>query len=234
MDQSFGKMFLNLEGATEHNVELGTSVLGNLTRIENAINEIPKKLEETRGQLENYHAQIKATEEELQKGFPYAEELREKSARLAKLNTELTMQENKTPVQENSPTETQAPQVKNEETQKIENSPEIKAAYGIPETKPQITSQMIRDLKLIDGDVYVYPNPRTDGQQFKGEIRYVDREKGYCVQLIGKRSLFVHRLEDLERTPEVGENLKFSYPNDKSHKAVLTAEESRARTRCLK
>ena len=136
------------------------------------------------------------------------------------------MRENdQTPVQETPPT-VEAP--------KVENSPEIKAAYGIPETKTEITSQMIRDLKLIDGDVYVYPNPRTDGQEYKGEIRYVDREKGYCVQLSGKRSLFVHRLEDLERIPEVGENLKFSYPNDKSHKAALTAEGTRARTRCRK
>ena len=223
MDQSFGKMFLNLEGATDHNIELGTSALGNLTRIENAINEIPKKLEETKSQLENYHGQVKATEEELQKGFPYADELKEKSARLAKLNTELTMQENNSPVQETSTAE--AP--------KIENSPEIKAAYGIPETKTEITSQMIRDLKLIDGDVYVYPNPRTDGQEYKGEIRYVDKEKGYCVQLSGKRSLFAHKLEKLERIPEVGENLKISF-SDENHKAVMTTQETRSRTRCRK
>ena len=222
MDQSFGKMFLNLEGATDHNIELGTSAVGNLTRIENAINEIPKKLEETKSQLENYHGQVKATEEELQKGFPYADELKEKSARLAKLNTELTMQEN-----------SQTPAPPTVETPKIENSPEIKAAYGIPEAKPEITSQMIRDLKLIDGDVYVYTNPRTDGQEYKGEIRYVDKEKGYCVQLSGKRSLFAHRLDKLERIPEVGENLKISFSDD-SHKAVMTTQETRTRSRCRK
>ncbi|MBR2207344.1 MAG: hypothetical protein IJ859_00890, partial [Synergistaceae bacterium] len=225
MDQSFGKMFLNLEGATDHNIELGTSAIGNLTRIENAINEIPKKLEEAKGQLENYHGQVKATEEELQKGFPYADELKEKSARLARLNTELTMRENdQTPVQETTPT-VEAP--------KVENSPEIKAAYGIPEAKPQITEQMIKDLKLIDGEPTVYVKPRTDNQQYKGEIRYVDKELGYCVQLSGKQSLFVHKLEKLERTPEVGENLKVSF-SDENHKATLTAQESRTRTRCIK
>ena len=235
-DQDFyGKIFLNLEGAINHNIELGTSEAGNLTRIENAINGIPQKLEEVKGQLENYHSQVKATEEELQKGFPYADELKEKSARLAQLNTELTMQDNsQIPVQETSPTaEPDAPEVKAEETQKIENPTEIKAAYGIPEVKPQITVQMIRDLNLIDGDVYVYPNPRTDGQEYKGEIRYVDREKGYCVQLSGKRSLFAHKLEKLERTPKVGENLKISFSDD-SHKAVMTTQESRTRTRCRK
>ena len=45
-DQAFGKVYLNLQGASSYNVELGTSVLGNLTRIDNAINGIPQRLEE--------------------------------------------------------------------------------------------------------------------------------------------------------------------------------------------
>ena len=95
MDQAFGKIFLNLQGATTYNVELGTSATGNLTRIENEIDGIPKRLENVRGQLANYHNQVAATESELQKPFQYADELREKSARLAQLNTELTMKERK-------------------------------------------------------------------------------------------------------------------------------------------
>lgn len=234
MDQTFGKVFLNLQGATTYNIELGTSELGNLTRIENAINEIPKKLEELKGQLENYQNQIKVTEEELAKPFPYADELKEKSARLAQLNVELTMPERgQTQTPENSSTETENPEIKSEEPQKNENSSEIKAAYGIPESKPQITEQMIRDLKLIDGESIIYPNPRTDGQQFKGEILHVDKENGYCVQLVGKQSLFVHSLEKLERIPEVGENLKLSF-SDKNHKATLVTQEPQTRTRCRK
>lgn len=234
MDQSFGKVFLNLQGATTYNIELGTSELGNLTRIENAINEIPKKLEEVKSQLESYHNQIKVTEEELSKPFPYADELKEKSARLAKLNVELTISErgqNQTP--ENSPTENKNSEIKSEEPQKIENPSEIKAAYGIPETKPQITEQMIKDLKLIDDESIIYTNPKTNGQQFKGEIRHVDKEKGYCVQLVGKQSLFVHRLEKLERTPEVGENLKISFL-DENQKATMKIQETQKRTRCCK
>ncbi|MBR2208480.1 MAG: hypothetical protein IJ859_06690, partial [Synergistaceae bacterium] len=236
MDQSFGKVFLILQGATTYNVELGTSELGNLTRIENAIDDIPKKLEEVKSQLESYHNQIKVTEEELSKPFPYADELKEKSARLAKLNVELTISErgqNQTPEQENSPTEAENPEIKPEETQKVENSSEIRAAYGIPEIKPQITEQMIRDLKLIDDEPIIYANPKTNGQQFKGEIRYVDKEKGYCVQLVGQRSLFVHGLEKLERVPEVGENLKISF-SDENHKATIKIQENQTRTRCRK
>lgn len=219
--------FLNLQGATTYNIELGTSELGNLTRIENAINEIPKKLEDVKSQLESYRNQIKVTEEELKKPFPYADELKEKSARLAKLNVELTISERgQTQTPEN-------PEVKPEETQKIENPSEIKAAYGIPETKPQITEQMIKDLKLIDGEPIIYANPKTNGQQFKGEIRHVDKENGYCVQLVGQRSLFVHSLEKLERVPEVGENLKISF-SDENQKATMKIQETQVRTRCRK
>ena len=77
-------------------------------------------------------------------------------------------------------------------------------------------------------------HPRTDGQQYKGEIVHVDRTQGYCVQLSGKHSLFVHSLDKLERVPEVGENLKLSYSHDEGHKATLTAQETQTRTRCRK
>ncbi|MBR0316792.1 MAG: DEAD/DEAH box helicase family protein [Synergistaceae bacterium] len=247
-DQAFGKVYLNLQGATTHNVELGTSASGNLTRIENAINGIPQRLEEVKNQLSNYHNQVQATKEELKKDFPYADELREKSARLAQLNTELTMQEhNQPPVQETPQTESETPP-------KIENPFEVKAAqevqdvvnfravpkennkiyFGIPEAKSQLTEQTIKNLNLIEGNQCIYMHPRTDDQQYKGEILHVDKEQGYCVQLSGKHSLFVHSLEKLERVPEIGENLKISYYHDKRHKATLTAQETQTRTRCRK
>ena len=260
-DQAFGKVYLNLQGATTHNVELGTSVQGNLTRIENAINGIPQRLEEVRGQLANYHSQVKATEEELQKTFPYAEELREKSERLTQLNAELTMQErNQSPVQEPQQPSPNEPEVENkiepsseeppqmpERTFTVNPNPGIAEAvnfrgvpeqsdrihYGIPETNPQISEQTIRDMKLVEAPV-IYLNPRTDGQQYKGEILHVDKEQGYCVQLSGKHSLFVHSLDKLERVPEVGEKLKLSYPHEEGQKATITIQEAQTRTRSRK
>ena len=105
--------------------------------------------------------------------------------------------------------------------------------FGIPETKSPLSEQMIRDMKLVEAPV-IYLKPRTDGQQYTGAILHVDKEQGYCVQLSGKHSLFVHSLEKLERVPEVGENLKLSYPRDEGHKATLTAQETQTRTRCRK
>ncbi|MBR0278590.1 MAG: hypothetical protein IJQ75_01245, partial [Synergistaceae bacterium] len=209
----------------------------------------------------NYHSQVKATEEELQKTFPYAEELREKSERLAQLNTELTMQErNQSPVQEPQQPASDEPEIENkfdpsseEAAQMLERSftvkpsPEIAEAVnfrGVPEQNDRIhfgiptakglSEQTIRDMKLIDGNPTIYMSPRTDGQQYKGEILHVDKEHGYCVQLSGKHSLFVHSLDKLERTPEVGENLKLSYPHEEGQKATLAIQETQTRTRSRK
>ena len=94
-DAVFGKVYLNLTGVATHNVELGESATGNLTRIENVVEGIPKRLDEAREKLGTLHDQVRATEEELGKEFPHALELREKNARLAKLNAELSMRDDR-------------------------------------------------------------------------------------------------------------------------------------------
>ena len=106
---------------------------------------------------------------------------------------------------------------------------EGKLHFGIPEAKSPLSEQTIRDMKLVD-DPVIYMKPRTDGQQYKGTILHVDKEQGYCVQLSGKHSLFVHSLERLERTPEVGETLKLSYSHDDGQKATLSIQETRSHT----
>ena len=238
MEQGTGKVYLNLQGATTHNVELGTSVLGNLARIENAINGIPQRLEATRGQLSNYQNQVKAAEEELQRPFPHADELKEKSARLAKLNAELTMSESSpSPKPEEQPsvepTEAEVEDIgipAPETTEKTYPAPPVDEAVNFRGIPPSISGETIRNLKLIEGEPVIYMNPRTDGQQYKGTILHVDKEQGYCVQLSGKHSLFVHSLDRLERVPEVGENLKVSYPRENGHKAMLSIQETPSQT----
>ena len=93
-DAVFGKVYLNLTGVATHNVELGESATGNLTRIENAIEGIPARLQEAQEKLENLHGQVRAAKEELGRDFPHAQELREKTARLSELNTVLSMRDN--------------------------------------------------------------------------------------------------------------------------------------------
>ena len=94
-DAVFGKVYLNLTGVATHNVELGESAVGNLTRIENAIEGIPARLQEAQERLENLHEQVRAAKEELGREFPHARELQEKNARLSELNAALSMQDDR-------------------------------------------------------------------------------------------------------------------------------------------
>ena len=94
-DAVFGKVYLNLARADTHNVELGESSMGNLTRIENVIEGIPARLQEAQERLENLHEQVRAAKEELGREFPHAQDLREKTARLSELNAALSMQDDR-------------------------------------------------------------------------------------------------------------------------------------------
>ena len=86
-----GKYELNLQGEMSHKAELGMDARGNLIRIDNALAQMPKRLEAVQVQLENLCQQREAAKEEAGKPFPQEEELREKSARLLELDMELNM-----------------------------------------------------------------------------------------------------------------------------------------------
>ena len=79
--EPFGSQYiLTLRGEMSHRVELGTDARGNLTRIENALNSIPSRLDSAHAQLENLHNQMEAAKAEVAKPFPQADELKQKSA----------------------------------------------------------------------------------------------------------------------------------------------------------
>ena len=97
--EDFGRDYvLTLKGEMTHRVNLGKDARGNLTRIDNALNNIPDRLAATRSHLDNLYAQVAAAKAELGKPFPQEEELRTKSARLAELNIALNI-DDKTPVE---------------------------------------------------------------------------------------------------------------------------------------
>ena len=95
-------------------------------------------------------------------------------------------------------------------------------------SKQGITQKEIEALNLADNPK-IYLNPRTDNQQYKGEIVHVDMERGFCVQRVGKQSLFVHRIERLETPPIKGENVRIFYRNE-TEKAKVERQEKRQRT----
>ena len=94
-----------------------------------------------------------------------------------------------------------------------------------------ITEEEIAALHLVDNPK-IYLNPRTDNQQYKGEIVHVDTERGFCVQRVGKESLFVHRLERLGTSPQKGESVRIFYKSG-SEKAKVERQELRQRTLSL-
>ena len=82
---------LTLKGEMSHPVELGPNAAGNMTRIENALANIPKRMETIEAKLENLNQQMATARAELGKPFPQEAELKQKSARLAELDASLNM-----------------------------------------------------------------------------------------------------------------------------------------------
>ena len=82
---------LLLKGQMTHRATLGTDPRGNLTRIDNALTQMPQRLEAVKNQLENLYQQQAAAKEEVGKPFPFEDDLRVKSARLVELDTLLNI-----------------------------------------------------------------------------------------------------------------------------------------------
>ena len=101
--EQFGKHVLTLKGRLEHHVELGADARGNISRIENALTALDKKLGALNTRLADLQRQVENAREELEKPFPQEDELREKSARLVELNAELDMENTAEPQEAEKP-----------------------------------------------------------------------------------------------------------------------------------
>ena len=98
--EDFGRDFvLTLKGKMNHRVTLGKDARGNLTRIDNALNGIPERMQAVQDKLANLREQVETAKAELGKPFPQEEELRTKSSRLAELNAELNI-DDRTPMEQ--------------------------------------------------------------------------------------------------------------------------------------
>lgn len=98
--ENFGSDFiLTLKGEMSHRVTLGTDARGNLTRIDNALADMPRRLNNLQVRLGNLREQLKDAKAELGKPFPQEAELAEKSARLAELSVQLDIDSHRGTVQ---------------------------------------------------------------------------------------------------------------------------------------
>ena len=84
---------LILRGEMSHTVTMGTDVYGNLTRIENALANMPQKLEKAEERIAELERQTEQAKAELGKPFAQEKALEAKAARLAELNAALNIDE---------------------------------------------------------------------------------------------------------------------------------------------
>ena len=90
------KFRLLMHGAFTHRVDIGNSADGNIIRIENALAQMQKKVENAHDHLVSMEQQMAVAKEEIGKPFPQEDELRTKSGRLAELDAELNMDQHNT------------------------------------------------------------------------------------------------------------------------------------------
>ncbi len=87
------KFVMNLKGQLSHNLEIGSDPLGNIARINHALESMPKQLAEAQTKLETVERQLETAKIEVTKPFAQEAELAEKLERLAALNALLNMDE---------------------------------------------------------------------------------------------------------------------------------------------
>ena len=94
---------LILRGEMSHTVTMGTDVYGNLTRIENALANMPQKLEKAEERIAELERQTEQAKAELGKPFAQEKALEAKAARLAELNAALNIDEKRKEPMEKRP-----------------------------------------------------------------------------------------------------------------------------------
>ena len=92
-DSFFNKFTVSLKGSLSHDVEMGVDALGNLQRLNNALEAMPAKLADMEQKLSNVEHQFETARIEVNKPFSEEQELREKLDRLTELNALLNMDE---------------------------------------------------------------------------------------------------------------------------------------------
>lgn len=83
--------YIELRGAITHKVYLGDDAVGNMTRLDNAINAFGVTLDNLRHDLESTKVQLENAKKEVDKSFAQEFELKQKTARLDELTHELAM-----------------------------------------------------------------------------------------------------------------------------------------------
>ena len=96
---------ITLKGTLSHTVTLGADVFGNITRLDNALENLAGSLQAEQNSLEETKTQLENARTELATPFAREEELAEKTARLKELNILLNMDEKDKTLLDDTPDE---------------------------------------------------------------------------------------------------------------------------------
>ena len=126
---------LLLKGQMTHRATLGTDPRGNLIRIDNALSQMPQRLEAVKNQLDNLYQQQAAAKAEVGKPFPFEDDLRVKSARLAELDVLLNMDGRSRPAPETMLAKSSRPSVLEGLKRPVPRNPEKKPKHHEQEVR---------------------------------------------------------------------------------------------------
>ena len=138
------KFTLGLKGKLTHLLDMGADPVGNITRIDNALNRMPALLEDTIAKLNNVNKQLENAKQEVDKPFDREQELTDKLNRLAELNSLLNMDAKESEITE-----------VDEENHDISDSSVEKIS------EDRVSS----DYKSADNDKSVKPDVSADGKR---------------------------------------------------------------------
>lgn len=103
---TFAKEYeITLRGGLSNKVRLGTDVHGNIARLNNTLEAMPKELEYCKEKLAETMNQMEQAKAEIEVPFEKEDELAQKSARLSELNVLLNMDKHENEIIDEEPDE---------------------------------------------------------------------------------------------------------------------------------
>ena len=100
---------VRLKGELGYPVTLGTDTFGNITRLDNALEGLPKRLEMNEMELDNIKKQFETAKIDAERPFPQEEELKAKTDRLNELNALLNVDKRENEIVGGEPDEGEEP-----------------------------------------------------------------------------------------------------------------------------
>ncbi|MCL1876407.1 MAG: hypothetical protein FWF87_09145, partial [Synergistaceae bacterium] len=147
---------LALKNSGIHRITLGESAIGNITRIENALNGIAEKLEAERDHLSSLYKQMEDVKDELTKPFSHEEELTVKSARLNDLNIQLNLDKHENEsclgnddFDNDNESENESESEKSHETQQVQHAQQTQQEQEIEEISKNSRDEFMQNIKEV-------------------------------------------------------------------------------------